>query len=210
VQGDRLQLGRYLIADVGVWAFEATVGETSPVIEALPAFYVFRLDSLIPEGTPPLADVRDAVTAAVRLEKKREVARQRAAEAATELRTAPSLAVAAAERGWQVGTYTFTRIAPGPLQDEMVATGAAFGLRVGERSGAIEGRHAYYVVESLARREADSAAWVAQRDAQRQSIVDAARQARVRVYLDDLRARATVVDRRQELARAAAEAPATF
>jgi parvulin-like peptidyl-prolyl isomerase len=91
-----------------------------------------------------------------------------------------------------------------------VATGAAFGLRVGERSGAIEGRHAYYVVESLARREADSAAWVAQRDAQRQSIVDAARQARVRVYLDDLRARATVVDRRQELARAAAEAPATF
>ena len=66
------------------------------------------------------------------------------------------------------------------------------------------------MVESLARRGADSAAWVAQRDAQRQSIVDAARQARVRVYLDDLRARATVVDRRKELARAAAEAPATF
>jgi peptidyl-prolyl cis-trans isomerase D len=210
VQGDRLQLGRYLIPDVGVWAFEATVGETSPVIEALPAFYVFRIDSLIPEGTPPLADVRDEVTAAVRLEKKREVARQRAAEATTDLRTAPSLAVAAAERGWQVGTYTFTRIAPGPLQDEMVATGAAFGLRVGERSGAIEGRHAYYVVESLARRGADSVAWLTQRDAQRQSIVDAARQARVRVYLDDLRARATVVDRRKELARAAAEAPATF
>jgi peptidyl-prolyl cis-trans isomerase D len=210
VQGDRLQLGRYVIPDVGVWAFEATVGETSPVIEALPAFYVFRLDSLIAEGTPPLADARDAVNSAVRLEKKREVARQRAAEATTALRTAPSLAVAAAERGWQVDTYTFTRIAPGPLQDEMVATGAAFGLRVGERSGAIEGRHAYYVVESLARRGADSAAWVAQRDAQRQSIVDAARQARVRVYLDDLRARATVVDRRKELARAAAEAPATF
>ncbi len=210
VQGDRLQLGRYLIPDVGVWAFEATAGETSPVIEAAPAFYVFRLDSLIPEGTPPLADVRDGVNAAVRLEKKREVARRRAAEATTELRTAPSLAVAAAERGWDVSTHTFTRIAPGPLQDEPVATGAAFGLRVGERSGAIEGRHAYYVVESLARRGADSAAWAAQRDAQRQTIVDAARQARVRVYLDDLRARATVVDRRKELARAAAEAPTTF
>jgi len=210
VQGDRLQLGRYLIADVGVWAFEATVGETSPIIEALPAFYVFRLDSLLPEGTPPLADVRDEVTAAVRLEKKREVARRRAAEATAELRTAPSLAPAAAERGWQVSTHTFTRIAPGPLQDELVATGAAFGLRVGERSGAIEGRRGYYLVESLARRGADSAAWVAQRDAQRQSIVEAARQARVRVYLDDLRARATVVDRRKELARAVAEAPATF
>ena len=88
-----------------------------------------------------------------------------------------------------------------------MVTGAAFGLRVGERSGAIEGRRAYYLVESLARRGADSTAWLAQRDAQRQSIIEAARQARVRVYLDDLRARATVEDRRRELARAAAQAP---
>ena len=155
------------------------------------------------------ASVRDEVTAAARLEKKREVARERAVEAAAALRTAPSLAAAAAERGWQVATTTFTRIAPGALQDEMVVTGAAFGLRVGERSGAIEGRRAWYLVESLARRGADSTAWAAQRDAQRTQIVDAARQARVRVYLDDLRARATVVDRRKELARAAAQAPAT-
>jgi parvulin-like peptidyl-prolyl isomerase len=210
VEGERLQLGRFLISDVGVWAFEAVPGETSPVIEATPAFYVFRLDSLTPEGTPPLAGVRDAVAAAARLEKKREIARTRAAEAVAQLRTEPSLAAGAAARGWQVSTATLTRIpGPGPLQDELVATGAAFGLRVGERSGVIEGRHGYFVIESLARRGADSTAWAAQRDAQRQSLVEAARQARVRVYLDDLRARATVVDRREELARAAAQAPPT-
>jgi parvulin-like peptidyl-prolyl isomerase len=107
-----------------------------------------------------------------------------------------------------VTTYTLTRIpGPGALQDELVATGAAFGLRVGERSGVIEGRNGYYLVESLARRGADSTAWAAQRAAQRQSIVEAVRQARVRVYLEDLRARATVVDRRKELARAAAQTP---
>src|SRR6266704_2304691 len=33
VQGDRLTLGKYVVPDVGVWAFEATPGETSPVIE---------------------------------------------------------------------------------------------------------------------------------------------------------------------------------
>lgn len=208
VEGERLQLGRYVIPDVGVWAFEAAPGETSPVIEALPAFYVFRLDSLTPAGTPALADIRDAVAAAARLVKKRDVARQRAADAVTALRTEPSLATAAAARGWDVTTYTLTRIpGPGALQDELVATGAAFGLRVGERSGVIEGRNGYYVVESLARRGADSTAWAAQRDAQRQSIIDAARQARVRVYLEDLRAGATVVDRRKEVLRAAAEAP---
>jgi peptidyl-prolyl cis-trans isomerase D len=209
VEGDRLTLGRYVIPDVSVWAFEANEGETSPIIEALPAFYVFRLDSLTPGGTPPLAQIKDEVTAAARLVKKRDVARQRATEAAAEVRTAPSLAVAAAERGWLASTHTFTRVASGALGDEPVVAGAAFGLRVGERSGVIEGRRGYYLVESLARRGADSTAWVAQRDAQRQSIVEAARQARVRIYLDDLRARADVTDRRRDLARAAAQQPAS-
>ncbi len=33
VAGERLTLGRYTIPDVSVWAFEARVGETSPIIE---------------------------------------------------------------------------------------------------------------------------------------------------------------------------------
>jgi hypothetical protein len=209
VEGDRLQLGRYLIPDVGVWAFEAVPGETSPVIEALPAYYVFRLDSLVPAGTRPLAEVRDAVVRAARLGKKRVTARQRAAEALAALRTAPSLTAGATARGLPVETHRMTRLAPPPLlRDEPLVTGAAFGLRVGERSGVIEGRHGYYIVETLGRRGADSAAWVAQRETQRRAIVDAARQARIQLYLEDLKARATIVDRRKELARAAADAQA--
>src|SRR6185436_12515299 len=56
VDGEPLTLGRYRVPDVSVWAFEAHVGETSPIIEAKPAYYVFRLDSLVPAGVPPLAD----------------------------------------------------------------------------------------------------------------------------------------------------------
>jgi hypothetical protein len=79
--------------------------------------------------------------------------------------------------------------------------GAAFGLRVGERSGVVVGEHRAFLLESLARKLADSTAWLAQRDAQRESLMQAARQARVEAYLDGLRKRATVVDRRKEIFR---------
>lgn len=208
-EGERLQLGRYVIPDVGVWAFEVAPGETSPVIEALPAYYVFRLDSLIPAGTRPLAEVREQVTAAVRREKQTVIARQRAADALAALRTEPSLVTGATTRGWRVETLTFTRLQPPPLLvDEPTVVGAAFGLRVGERSGVIEGRRGAYVVEALGRRAADSSAWVEQKDTQRRTVVEAARQARMRLFLQDLRDQATVVDRRKELERAAAEAQA--
>jgi hypothetical protein len=66
----------------------------------------------------------------------------------------------------------------------------------------ISGEHRAYIIELLARTSADSAAWVAQRDAQRESLLQAARQARVEQYLQALRQRAKVVDRRQEIFRA--------
>lgn len=208
-EGERLQLGRWVIPDVGVWAFEAAPGETSPVIEAAPAYYVFRLDSLIPAGTRPLAEVRNQVLAAVRRQQQVHLARERATDALTALRTEPSLAAGATARGLRVETHTFTRLQPpGLLADEPTVVGAAFGMRAGERSGVIDGRHGAYIVETVGRRAADSTQWLAQRDAQRRTVVDAARQARMRLYLDDLRAAATVVDRRKELARAAAEAQA--
>ena len=49
VDADRMVLGRYVIPDVGVWAFQHRVGETSNVIQGEVAYYVFRLDSLAPD-----------------------------------------------------------------------------------------------------------------------------------------------------------------
>src|SRR5213080_3058100 len=54
IEGERLRLGGS-VPDVSVWAFEARRGETSPVIDAGQASYVFRLDSLEAAGVPPLA-----------------------------------------------------------------------------------------------------------------------------------------------------------
>lgn len=201
VEGDRLQLGRYVIPNVGVWAFEARPGQTSPVYDAEPAYYVFRLDSLIPEGVPPLNEVRDQVTYRARLEKRKTEAARRAQAIAADLKAGPDLLQAAAAHGLtgqKLGP--FTRLTPPPqLQGEPLVLGAAFGLGVGERSGLIVGERASYFVQSLSRKLADSTAWLAQRDKQRDNLLQAARQARVRSYIEALRAKANVVDRRKEL-----------
>lgn len=210
IQGDRFTLGRYVIPDVGVWAFEAPVGETSPVIEAVPAFYVFRLDSIVPEGVPPMEQIRDRVAAAVRLEKQKVIAKRRADSLAAALKDHPDLAAVAAARGLEVQRFgPFTRLRPPSyLAREPEVIGASFGLRVGERSPVISGENGYFIIESLGRKLADSSAWLAQRDAQRQQLLAQARQARITQYIDGLRAKAKIVDRRKEIFRAQISADA--
>lgn len=203
VDGDRMVLGRYVIPDVSVWAFERKPGETSPVIEGEAAYYVFRLDSLIPEGIPPLAAVREQVLSQARVEKKKTLWVGRARDIAASLAASPDLLAAGAARGLAVQRLgPFSRLHPPPiLQLEPFALGAAFRLGVGQRSDVIVGEHRAFILQSLARTSADSAAWLAQRDAQRESLMQGARQARVEAYLAGLRQRAKVVDRRKDIFR---------
>jgi peptidyl-prolyl cis-trans isomerase D len=203
VDGERLTLGRYPIPDVSVWAFEARVGETSPIVEAKPAFYVFRLDSLVPEGVPPLNVVRAEVVSAVKLEKQKEIAKHRADSVAASLRGVPDLLQTGQARGLPVQRFgPFSRVKPpGNLAREPLVVGAAFGLRVGERSGVIVGQGGDFVIESLGRKMADSSAWLKQKDAQRTQILGAVRQARIQQYVDALRAKAKIVDRRKDIFR---------
>jgi len=205
LEGERLTLGRYVIPDVSVWAFETTVGETSPVIDARPAYYVFRLDSLLPAGTPPLVQIRSAVLAAARFAKKKDLAARRAEELTRTVAGSSDLLHAAPAAGVTVQTVgPFTRLSPPPvLQGNALAVGAAFGLRRGERSGVISDRTGYFIVEGVRRVAADSATWLNQKESQRQELVQPVRQARVQAYLAALKAHATIVDRRKELFRPA-------
>jgi len=208
VEGDRLTLGRYVIPDVSVWAFQARIGETSPVIEAQRAYYVFRLDSLGTAGVPPLAQIHDRVRQAARYERKKEIARQRADQALSLLAGAPDLLRAGRARGLQVEKLgPLTRLnPPSVLARQPLVLGAAFGLRPGERSGVLTEQTGFFVLEGMARSGPDSAAWLAQRDRQREAIIRPALQTRVTQYLAALRAQAKVVDRRKELYRPEASA----
>ena len=213
VQGQPFALGPYRIPDVSVWAFEAPVGETSPVIEAPSGFYVFRLDSVTAAGVPPLNQIRAGASTAIRLEKQKVLARHRADSLESALRGVPDLAAAAAARGLDVQRFgPFTRLRPPSyLAREPIVVGTAFGLRVGERSGVLEGETGYFIVESLSRKLADSSAWLAQRDVQRTQLRQAVQQARIQQYMEGVRAKAKVVDRRKDIfkSQAAANAAAT-
>ena len=200
-------LGRYRIPDVGVWAFEAQPGETSPVVETNGAYYVFRLDSLSRAGVPPLAEVRAAVQVGVTLARKRAAAEAIARDAERRLNSGQTLdQVATALRLTLTTLGPFTRTATVPLLGAATeAVGTAFRLRLGERSRLLSNDAAFFFMEPLRRTGADSAAWVQQKEDQRLAVLRAARQVRVQAYLEALRRAANVKDRRAEVLRPAAQ-----
>lgn len=209
VQGNRLTLGRSAVPDVSVWAFEGRpAGETGPVTDAARASYVFRLDSLEAAGVPLLSQVRPRVLAAARYEKKKVVARQRAEQAAKELRDATDLVAAGRARAYAVTRLgPFTRVtAPAQFARNPVVLGAAFGVKPGERSGVITDETGWFLVQGVTHTRADSAAWLKQRDQQRETLVRPIEQARMQQFLAALRAGAKVVDRRNEIFRPATAA----
>jgi len=196
------------VPDVSVWAFDARLGETSPVIDGPRASYVFRLDSLEPAGVPPLARLRGRVLDEARHEKKKALAREHAEQVARELHDATDLLAAGRGRALRVQKEgPFTRVTAGPeFTRNPVVLGAAFALRPGERSPLIAGETGFFLLQGIARTTADSAAWRKQRDQQREALVRPIEQARIQQYLAALRAKATIVDRRNEIFRPTAAA----
>src|SRR5438067_1542437 len=149
VQGERLVLPEGPVPDVSVWAFDARLGETSPVIDGPRASYVFRLDSLEPAGVPPLALVRARVLDEARHEKKKALAREHAQQVARELRNASDLPAAARAHGLRTQQEgPFTRVTAGPeFTRNPVVLGAAFALRPGERSPLIAGETGLFLLQ---------------------------------------------------------------
>ncbi len=203
-EGSRVQLGRFLVPDVHLWAFEATAGQTSAVSETSWAYYVFRVDSLLPAGLPELSEIRDEVARAARTARQWEATRAIADAMARAIVEGADLEQAAAPHNVRVQRLgPFTRVNPTPaLRDAPEAIGAAFGLPVGTAGGPFETEVALLFVEPVRKYFADSAAFVAQREEMRAAVIQEARQARIQLILAALRQQANVVDRRRELQEA--------
>lgn len=201
--GTPFMLGRFRIPDVGVWAFEANVGETSPVVETRGAYYIFRVDSIFDTGVPPLLQVTEQVRTKVILAKRRALAEAGARDAEQRLAAGKSVDQVSQEMGLSAVTLgPLTRTSAWPLLGTATAeVGTAFRLRAGERSGLLSNDEAFFFLQQVRRVEADSAAWVAQKDAQRASIIRAARQVRVQSYMASLQRHAKVKDNRAEVLR---------
>jgi peptidyl-prolyl cis-trans isomerase D len=206
-EGTRVQVGRYVVPDAGLWAFQAQPGEIGSIIEIPEAFFVFRLDSVQEAGVPTLENIRQAVETAVRDQKKWARAREMAKDAArrmqegsTLVQTAAALKLANQELG------PFSRVNP-PLPNPQLI-GAAFGLKPGEHSQPIDTEEGIYLVEVLEHTPADSAEFAKTLDDLRVTALRQERQTRIRSYMTSLREQADVKDYRSEIYRTTAQAEA--
>lgn len=191
------------VAEGGEWAFDAETapGDVSPVFENRAAFYALELVSVDPAGYLTEDEAETAIRQTLSTEKKLAKAMEEARALAAEVRAGRSLDEVARENGVEVrdaGPFGRDEFVPG-LGYRTAAVGAAFGLEVGEVSGAVQANQNAFVIEKTAWEAADSAAWEAQIDQQRSQAAAAVREQRFLQWIDALREAARIVDRREEV-----------
>lgn len=209
IEGQPLTIAGRFIPNVSSWAFSgAREGETSDLLDTDEGYYLARLDSLVPRAEPTVARFQDVIRTILARQKKLDRLVPMAREIARAAAGGQTLATAASARGATVATTpAFTRVAPVPGVGQLnQVVGAAFGLPVGAVSEPIKIDAGVYVVRVDRRVEADSAAWVAQKQTQRAEMLQAMREQRVRDYLDGLRKGADIEDNRREIESAARRA----
>jgi peptidyl-prolyl cis-trans isomerase D len=175
----------------------------SPLFETPQAFYVVELEAFTPAGTVPLAEATPEIRRTLVLEKKRAQARQIGQQMVAEVRGGKPLEQAARERGLSVETAgPFTRIGFNPAFGQANAvTGAAFGVPVGQVSNVVESAAGLFIVRPTERTQADREAFEAQKEQLRGSALFQMQQEAVTRWMQDLRARADIDDRRAEVLR---------
>ena len=205
VANQRVVAAEEVVPDAGVWAFQAESGETSPVIETERAYYLFRVDSLGAEGVPPLARIRSEVEDAARQAKRvTEVTRM-----ANEIRQEAisgnlTLSEVATRHNLEYSEPgAFSRLAPLVQSPEL--SGAAFGLAPGEFSAPVSAVGGVWLMQGLARTDADAGRFAAELPSLRARELQTMRQLRIQEYLTSLRTGAKITDRRSELYRTDAQ-----
>jgi peptidyl-prolyl cis-trans isomerase D len=209
LDGQGLQLGRYMVGDASIWAFGgAQAGEISPVIETTWAYYLFRLDSLQEAGVAPFDQVREQVRAAAVAEQRMERVRQLAAEIGTEIAAGTTLEAIGERYGLPLRRLgPFTRYTPPPaIQGNPEVAGTAFRLRVGQTGGPIHTDFGSFFVRTDRKALADSLVFAASIEQLRSTAMQQARQDRVQMVLASLREAAKIDDRRKDLVRAQRQA----
>jgi peptidyl-prolyl cis-trans isomerase D len=192
-----------VVPSASAWAFGgAKVGESSDLFDDDRGYYLVRLDSITQGGVQPFDVVKDEVREHVAHDKAVEAAMP-AAKAFSGAAAATSLETAAKARGLKVekvGPFTRNTQVPelGMLSE---AIGATFStaLPTGVVSAPIKTADAVYVIRVDKRTAADSARWRAQRQTQREQLLQVLRNQKIGLYLDALKKAAKIEDFRKQL-----------
>jgi parvulin-like peptidyl-prolyl isomerase len=190
--------------DGAFWALnEARPGEVSEVFETPTTYYVVQLVERKDERTLSEDEARPTVRAAVLAQKKLERAKEIARGVVDRVRSGASLDEAASSAGLEVrdaGPFTRADFVPG-LGRMNAAIGTAFGLRPGEVSGVVEASQNVFVIETVARTDADRAAWEQQKQDQRAQVSQALLEQQWSQFLTMLKDEARIEDNREMVLR---------
>lgn len=175
--------------------------DVSPVFETPEAFFVVELLQYSDRGRISLEAATPEIRRQLILEKKREETRRIGAQMVQEIRGGKSLEEVASERGLtvqQAGPITRTGFNPAFGQAN-AATGAAFGVPIGRVSDVVDTPGGLFIIRPTQRSEASREEFDLQKDQLRQMALFQLQQEAVARWMDDLRADATILDRRDEM-----------
>lgn len=204
IEGQPALLNGTYVPDVSAWAFRgAHAGETSDLVDADDAYYLARLDSIDHGGTPTVETARGDIIGIVRARKKIDLLMPQA-DSFARAAAKTSLEDAAKPLGltaFQSQTFNRNSSVPG-LGRFNEAIGAAFSLPLNTVSAPIRTEDAVVVLRVDARKQADRAAFDAQKVAQRAQILDLLRRQRIQDFVQNLRTEAKIVDNRKKIDQA--------
>ncbi|MEO7217243.1 MAG: peptidyl-prolyl cis-trans isomerase, partial [Gemmatimonadaceae bacterium] len=205
-EGQPLVYNGRSIPSVSAWAFgSAKVGESSDLFDNDGGYYIARLESLTPGGTPSLQASKNDIKALL--------ARKKAIEKLAD--PAHKLAVVASAGGLEKAgqllhtpvakTDAFTRVSGLPnVPSSARIVGAAFALPVGTVSEPIVTDDAVYVIAVDRRVDADRKTFDAQKDQLRAQYMNSMQQSRIQEFVANLKSAAKITDRRKEIEAAMA------
>jgi len=183
-------------------------GDISDVIETEDMFIVFRVEEVIPEGTRPLEEVRSQVESLVRDRNRKEVLTQRVSEMLDGSATLEELAEQSGREIREVDRIRLSSSTVPGVGREPKLVGAAFALPEGERSPAIDGNNAVFVLVVDSRTMADPTAITsADRREIRERLQQQKNSAFSEVWVDRLKSGADIRDFRTQQRMMQPQAP---
>jgi peptidyl-prolyl cis-trans isomerase D len=188
------------VGGIAGWAFSGlAVGETSDLIDDDQGYYLVRLDSLQQGGKQPFEAVKDEILQVLKSRKAAEglIAQGEALVADARTNGLEAAATKAGLTAELVGPFTRLGFVPG-LGYYNEAIGAAFSVPVGG-VGMARTEEGVIVMQVVSRAEASRTAFDQQKAAQRDRTVQAFREQKVRMFLDNLRREASITDRRKAI-----------
>jgi peptidyl-prolyl cis-trans isomerase D len=208
-EGEPLTWDGVYVPGGSAWAFSGVrAGDINEQLEeSASAYFLTRLDSVVPGGRATLQSVRDEIRRRLVRQKKIDALVPRAQRVASAIVNGQTLEQAARAEGLEVvRSSAFSRGSAVPGLGRLnEAVGAAFGLPVGAVSAPIKTESGVYVLRVERRVNADRAAWEAQKETQRADVLQQLQQQRVRQFLANLRKAAEIEDNRRAIEAAGRE-----